>query len=221
MIGFRPLFVAFLRAEALGHVVIMLYVCSLLLPAIFLFSILFIAMIRQNGYVFTGGPGAGKTSVITALAAKGFPVVPESGRQIIQEQVASGGTALPWADKELFRDRMLAAALQDFEQQPGNGQPVFFDRGIPDLIGYSVLENLPVPAVLEEYAATLRYHPRVFIFPPWEEIYQGDTERKQDYATAVATYDAMQAAYTAYGYELLVVPFASVTGRVAFVLANL
>lgn len=178
-------------------------------------------MIRQNGYVFTGGPGAGKTSVITALAAKGFAVVPESGRQIIQEQVASGGAALPWADKTLFRDRMLAAALHDFEQQPADGQPVFFDRGIPDLIGYSSLENLPVPVVLQEYAATWRYHPRVFIFPPWEEIYQGDTERKQDYATAVATYEAMQAAYTGNGYELVTVPCTGVADRVAFILDNL
>lgn len=175
----------------------------------------------QNGYVFTGGPGAGKTSVITALAAKGFAVVPESGRQIIQEQVASGGAALPWANRELFRDRMLAAALQDFERQVNNGRPVFFDRGIPDLIGYSKLENLPVPAVLEEHAATMRYHPRVFIFPPWEEIYRGDTERKQDYATAVATYEAMQAAYTGSGYTLVTVPPAGIADRVAFILDNL
>ncbi|MBC9915110.1 AAA family ATPase [Chitinophaga varians] len=178
-------------------------------------------MIRHNGYVFTGGPGAGKTSVITALAAKGFAVIPESGRQIIQEQVASGGAALPWANKELFRDRMLAAALRDFEQQPIDGRPVFFDRGIPDLIGYSALENLPVPAVLQTSATTLRYHPRVFIFPPWKEIYQGDTERKQDYATAVATYEAMQTAYTAHGYKLVTVPFGSVADRVAFILDNL
>nr|WP_295877347.1 AAA family ATPase [uncultured Chitinophaga sp.] len=175
----------------------------------------------QNGYVFTGGPGAGKTSVITALAAKGFAVVPESGRQIIQEQVATGGEALPWANKALFRDRMLEAALQDFERQVPDGQPVFFDRGIPDLIGYSKLENLPVPAVLEEYAAVMRYHPRVFIFPPWEDIYRGDTERKQDYATAVATYEAMQAAYAGSGYALVTVPPASVADRVAFILANL
>ncbi|QJB32637.1 AAA family ATPase [Chitinophaga oryzae] len=175
----------------------------------------------QNGYVFTGGPGAGKTSVIAALAAKGFSVVPESGRQIIQEQVASGGEALPWANKTLFRDRMLTAALHDFKQQAPGGQPVFFDRGIPDLIGYSRLENLPVPAVLEAYAAAMRYHPRVFIFPPWEEIYRGDTERKQDYATAVATYEAMQRAYTGNGYTLMTVPPASVADRVAFILANL
>lgn len=172
----------------------------------------------MNGYVFTGGPGAGKTSVITALAAKGFPVVPESGRQIIQGQVANGGTALPWADKELFRDRMLTAALDDYYRLPPDGQSVFFDRGIPDLIGYSQLENLPVPAVLLEHAVTLRYHPRVFIFPPWEEIYQGDTERKQDYATAVATYNAMQAAYTRCGYQLVTVPCISVADRVTFIL---
>ncbi|RBL89340.1 AAA family ATPase [Chitinophaga flava] len=178
-------------------------------------------MTKQNGYVFTGGPGAGKTSVITALQQSGYPVVPESGRQIIQEQMAGGGQALPWVDKVLFRDRMLSTALQDFESVTAGDRPVFFDRGIPDLVGYSRLEQLPVPAALLQYAVQLRYNQRVFIFPPWEEIYQGDTERRQDYATAVATYEAMTAAYTASGYELLVVPKTNIAGRVTFILERL
>ncbi|WP_212005676.1 AAA family ATPase [Chitinophaga sp. HK235] len=178
-------------------------------------------MTKRNGYVFTGGPGAGKTSVITALEELGYPVVPESGRQIIQEQMASGGRALPWVDKVLFRDRMLSTALQDFESVTTSDRPVFLDRGIPDLVGYSRLEQLPVPAALLQYAVQLRYNQRVFIFPPWEEIYQRDTERQQDYATAVSTYEAMTAAYTASGYELLVVPKASIAARVTFILERL
>lgn len=46
-------------------------------------------------FVVTGGPGAGKTSLITELARGGFHTIPESGRVIIREEMQSGGDALP------------------------------------------------------------------------------------------------------------------------------
>lgn len=49
--------------------------------------------------VFTGGPGAGKTSVIEQLKTQGFICSPETGRHVIQRQVANYGSALPWNDK--------------------------------------------------------------------------------------------------------------------------
>ncbi|WP_414897005.1 AAA family ATPase [Rhodovulum sp. YEN HP10] len=45
-------------------------------------------------FVLTGGPGAGKTSLITELACRGFHTIPESGRAVIREEMASGGDAL-------------------------------------------------------------------------------------------------------------------------------
>ncbi|NIY98449.1 AAA family ATPase, partial [Salipiger sp. HF18] len=50
-------------------------------------------------FVVTGGPGVGKTSLITELARRGFHTNPESGRAIIREEMARGGDALPWADR--------------------------------------------------------------------------------------------------------------------------
>ncbi len=48
-------------------------------------------------FVVTGGPGAGKTSLITELSRRGLHTTPESDRAIIREEVASGGDALLWA----------------------------------------------------------------------------------------------------------------------------
>ena len=39
----------------------------------------------QNLFIITGGPGAGKTTVLTELQRLGFTCVPEVARQIIQE----------------------------------------------------------------------------------------------------------------------------------------
>ena len=52
------------------------------------------------------------------------------------------------------------------------------------------------------------------------EIFAQDRERKQDFAEAVRTYDAMVATYSRLGYELSELPRASVEARVGFVLAQ-
>ena len=57
-------------------------------------------------FVVTGGPGAGKTSLITELARRGFHTIPESGRAVIREDMQSGGDALPWADRMAYAERM-------------------------------------------------------------------------------------------------------------------
>lgn len=57
---------------------------------------------RPNFHVITGGPGSGKTTLIDMLASQGFHHMPEAGRAIIRDQVAIGGTALPWADRAAY-----------------------------------------------------------------------------------------------------------------------
>jgi predicted ATPase len=98
---------------------------------------------------------------------------------------------------------------------------VFFDRGVPDVLGYLRLLNLPVPAHMQKAASTFRYNRRVFIAPPWREIFQQDRERKQDFDEAVRTYDALAATYTELGYTLVEIPCVLVGERVRFLLSNI
>src|SRR5690606_7469153 len=95
--------------------------------------------------------------------------------------------------------------------------PVFFDRGVPDLIGYSRLIGAPVPDHLRRAADMCRYHRHVLLAPPWPEIYAADAERRQDLGEAVATSEAIAAAYVECGYELVSLPKAPVADRVTFV----
>ncbi|MET0248503.1 MAG: AAA family ATPase [Sphingobium sp.] len=57
----------------------------------------------------------------------------------------------------------------------------------------------------------------MFIAPPWREIFATDTERKQDFAEAQATHDAMVEVYTALGYTLVPLPLTPVPERLALV----
>lgn len=176
---------------------------------------------KVNLYIITGGPGSGKSTLLKALGQHGFPCMPEAGRAIIQHQLSIGGTALPWADRSLFAELMLSWDIRSYNEALQLNTSVLFDRGIPDVMGYLRLCNLPVPSHVEKAAQTYRYHQRVFIAPPWQEIFTRDEERKQSFEEAQATYKSLAEVYLELGYELLPLPLASVEERVKFVLENI
>jgi predicted ATPase len=169
-------------------------------------------------FVLTGGPGSGKTRVIETLRKAGYAGMVEAGRGIIQDQVAIGGRALPWSDPVLFAELMLSWDMRSYRNAEKASGPVFFDRGVVDLAGYFELLGLPVPTYVEKAVKLFRYNRRVFIAPPWEEIFEQDRERKQDFTEAVRTYEAMVSAYTESGYELVELPRVPIEERVTFVL---
>ncbi|MBX9842039.1 MAG: AAA family ATPase [Xanthobacteraceae bacterium] len=168
-------------------------------------------------FVITGGPGSGKTTLIDALDQAGFARTVEAGRGIIQDQRAIDGPALPWHDPAAFAELMLGWEMRSYRMAERQAGPVFFDRGVPDVIGYLRLMRLPVPVHIEKAAEVFRYGRRVFIAPPWREIFTQDTERRQDFAEAERTYAALAETYARLGYELVELPRAGVAERLKFV----
>ena len=169
-------------------------------------------------FVVTGGPGSGKSTLLDALEHAGFSRSQEAGRGVIRDQMAIDGQALPWRDPAAFAELMLSWEMRSYDLARRVRGPVFFDRGVPDVVGYLRLTGLPVPAHAQAAARRFRYHPRVFIAPPWPDVYAQDTERRQDFAEAVRTYDAMVECYTSYGYRLIELPRDSVQARMRFVM---
>jgi len=175
-------------------------------------------MMSDQLFVLTGGPGSGKTTLIEALADAGFARSVEAGRGIIQDQVAIGGQALPWCDPPLFAEMMLSWEMRSYHAVSDQTGPVFFDRGVPDVVGYLRLLGLPVPSHMEKAAAMFRYNRRVFIAPPWPGIFTQDSERRQTLEEAERTYAALAETYPRFGYELVTLPRLPVAERLRFIL---
>ncbi|MXO64575.1 AAA family ATPase [Altericroceibacterium endophyticum] len=168
-------------------------------------------------FIVTGGPGSGKSTLLAALAEQGLPHLPEARRAVIRDEVAAGGTALPWDDRDAFAERMLTHDLNSYEEAQTKDGILLFDRGIPDIIGYRTLCGLGIPADLTRAAESNRYNRHVFIAPPWAQIYAQDTERKQDWDEAVATHYIMGRVYQELGYILVPLPLVSPDERATFV----
>lgn len=167
--------------------------------------------------VVTGGPGSGKTTLLESLAERGLSTTAEAGRGVIQEQMAIDGSGLPWSDRALFAELMLAWELQSYRWAQQQAGLVVFDRGVPDVVGYLRLSGLTVPTHIYAAAETFRYHHQVLIAPPWPEIFQQDDERRQDLAEAERTYEAMVEIYTELDYQLIELPRVDVAARLQFV----
>ncbi|HEY4831121.1 MAG TPA: AAA family ATPase, partial [Waddliaceae bacterium] len=91
--------------------------------------------IAKNNYVVISGcSGGGKSTLLSELVNRGYSVVLEPGRQIVKEQTAIGGDALPWINLNKFLELALSRYLFQFNSQNESQKLIFFDRGIIDAI---------------------------------------------------------------------------------------
>ncbi|HBO5260111.1 AAA family ATPase [Pseudomonas aeruginosa] len=168
----------------------------------------------------SGCSGGGKSTLLAELKLRGHAVVEEPGRRIIQEEKLTGGNALPWVDQVAFLRRTLAMALDDHARAPRvSGQWVFFDRGIIDAA--AALESITGEPILAEVSRLHRYHPYVFMVPPWSEIYVQDTDRRHDMEAARIEFERLRNTYPLVGYEVALLPKSSVEDRADYMLKAL
>ena len=67
-------------------------------------------------FVFTGGPGVGKSTTLAALQKKGFRTFPESARSLMRHANIGLHKAHPKKDLILFRDKVLEKDIQFYEK---------------------------------------------------------------------------------------------------------
>lgn len=172
---------------------------------------------KPNFFVFTGGGGTGKTTLIRHLQAAGELVVEENIRAVIREQAASGGRSVPWIDPQACCDLTTARDIADFDRLARETRRVFFDRGLMDMYGANGVSPSPT---LREAIYARRYNAKVFVFPPWREIYGTDNERREDWSKMPAVFDQIVRTLPELGYTPVIVPRLSVGDRARWVLEN-
>ncbi len=166
--------------------------------------------------VVSGCSGGGKSTLVEAMAARGHRVAPEPGRVIVQEALRLGGDCVPWRNPEQFAELCVKRGIALYEEAEASGERVLFDRSLVDAV--TALERLrgslagSFATLLERY----RYAARVFMAPPWPELFAVDAERRHGFDAALEEFDALMESYPRHGYEVVVLPKTSVAERVDF-----
>lgn len=175
------------------------------------------APIDTNWIIITGAPSSGKTSVIDALARRGYATMEETARALIAEKM-SGGLSLGQAraDERALQDGILARnAAREAALDPAS--LVFLDRAVGDSMAYFPLAGLDT-APVRAAAARFRYR-AVFIFDRLPFL--RDEVRSEDEGKAEKLDALSEEGYRALGYDPVRVPVMPVEERADFILSSL
>jgi len=175
----------------------------------------------QQRIVITGGPGTGKTTLISELENRNFKCTQEISRQVTLMARKKGIDHLFLEDPLLFSKLLLEGREQQYIDASNHAAPIiFFDRGIPDVHAYMNHFDTEYPDIYIKKSKKYRYD-RIFLLPPWEEIYTTDNERYESYELSVNIYEHLKIAYAELDYKIIEVPFGKVKARVDFILKQL
>ena len=176
---------------------------------------------KKEIIVLAGGPSSGKTTLINALVEKGFICYPEISREVIREAQAQGIDQLFLENPLLFSELLLQGRIKQHQEAHNeNSEVVFLDRGIPDVLAYMHYIGDSYPKSFSDACENHRYQ-KVFLLPPWKEIYVSDAERYENYEQAVLIHEHLEETYRNFGYDLVTIPKDTVENRVEFLLKHL
>ena len=144
-----------------------------------------------------GGPSSGKTTLINHLEAEGHICYPEISREVILKAREEGVDYLFLENPMLFSERLLEGRIKQYQNAVNEEKPVFIDRGIPDVVAYMDFIGDSYPDEFITACKTYKYD-KVFLLPPWEEIYTSDAERYESYEEASKIHNYLVDTYTKY-----------------------
>jgi len=176
-------------------------------------------MTKNNFYIITGGPGAGKTSLLENLALQGYTYIPETARQIIKERLSKGLSPRP--DPARFAQQIFDQDLKNFISNSRLSDLLFFDRSFMDSACMLFESDKDSYDKIRNSHLTNRYNNKVFITPPWKEIYLNDTERDQSFDESIAVYERLEKWYKEHDYHVIVLPKDTIENRTNFILREI
>ncbi len=168
-------------------------------------------------YVLTGGPCAGKTTLVHEFERRHKNILPEAARIFFEEQLSLGRSA---DDVRAQEGWLLDIARRKYHMEkavPAEDE-FFFDRGVPDSRAYYRLMHVPEEQELTDMIADSKYR-KVFLLDLVD--FQADAARTETPQEAARIHEAIRAVYSELGYQLISVPVLPVPERADFILEHL
>lgn len=183
-------------------------------------------------FIFTGGPGVGKTTLIDGLRARGYLAVPEAARHVIQREQGKSPRlrpVLPWTDLVGFQHKVLRQQSRWENSAAIAGRTVALDRSFVDPIAYLLQSGQgprQQPALYRKIFGKIRRagYTKVFFLDQLPR-YVNDPQRKESVREARQIHDQLFKVYTQmgkrFGFDVVRVPAIGVDQRLDFVLRQM
>ncbi|AHE68029.1 AAA family ATPase [Legionella oakridgensis] len=172
--------------------------------------------LKTNWCVITGAPSSGKTTLINALSIKGYRTAPEIARAYLTYLLSiHSQDFILHRGNEAIQQKILELKTAREKQLPPD-ELIFFDRGVPDSLGYYRYYHLNTNEIIHKMS--FYHYAHVFFLEGLPIIY--DEIRREDEKAARDIGEAIYNAYTELEYEVIRIPPASVEQRLAMVLST-
>ncbi|MCK4860201.1 MAG: ATP-binding protein [Candidatus Omnitrophica bacterium] len=168
-------------------------------------------------YVITGGPSSGKTTIISRLSEKGYYVVPEAARILIDNELALGKSLEEIRINELEFQRKVLKLKIEIESKTPQDKIVLFDRAMPDSIAYYKVCEGNADEVMR-FCKEKRYKKIFFL----EQLpFEKDYARIEDEMLANKLSMLLKQAYMDLNYDVVSVPPVDVDERLKLILSEI
>lgn len=178
---------------------------------------------NQQRYILTGGPGAGKTSIIKFLAEQGYYIVPEAATEIIEEALKKG-IEKPWKSDDYHIKMYQLISKRQAEVQKSTAPLVFFDRGHLDGLSYILLQKRTLyQCILDHIQTSIEAHyfnKKVFFIDSLGFVIHGPA-RTEDLQESLLKADCLERNYKVMGYEIIHIPPGTVEERAQLILDHI
>jgi predicted ATPase len=155
--------------------------------------------------VIDGPPSSGKTTIINRLKRRGFMVVKEAARAIINEGRARGKSIEEIRVSEVAFNRKILARQIANERRRSPHKKWILDSGIPKSIVYFTIYGVDIQQVIDA-SFTRRYRIVFMLRPlPWKADY-GRTEKNPAVVRKLRSFSFRRQAYERVGYRPITVP---------------
>lgn len=171
-------------------------------------------------FILTGAPGAGKTSILRALQARGASVVDEAATDVIAAE-QTGGDDQPWTSPSFIEKVLAVQRLRLLEPVGADRDVQIFDRSPVCTLALCKYLGYSAPAALTAEISRINreqlYERQVF-FVRNIGFSESTAARRISFADSLRFEQVHEETYRACGYQLVEVPAGSVAWRAALVL---
>ena len=172
---------------------------------------------KKKRIVISGGPGAGKTTLVNGLNKLGYSTFDEYSRTLIEKAKIEGKNRYFLSDPYVFSEALFTGRKKQYEdlyKLNAKLPYVFFDRGIHDIHAY--LKAIGKDTKSWEKRVSEFQYDLVFLLSPWKDIYEEDEQRTESFEEAAHYFSFIEAVYKQ-SHKIVYVPQDTVASRISFI----
>lgn len=170
--------------------------------------------------MFSGGPGSGKTTVISELSSRGFKTKPDVAREYISAQLKLNIPIEEIRKDELEFGAVVLNLRQAMEIHTPKNDLVFFDGGIIDGVGFDNYYGFGINDKLQHACRAHNYRV-AFLLELNPESYVQDESRIESYESALKIRYELLKAYALFHINVIEIPFLKIEDRVDEILKHI